>query len=143
MYGLMEGQFKSIFNKADRAKGVTGENLMSLLERRFDNVVFRLGLANSRAESRMLVTQGHFTINGKKVDIPSYVMKEGDVIEVAESSKKVAKFPDSIKSSERRGVPEWLSMEAANLKGKLMRLPIRDDITMPVQEQLIVELYSK
>ncbi len=143
MYGLMETQFLNTFRKAERKRGVTGENLMVLLERRLDNVVYRLGFAGSRREARILVTHGHFRVNGRKVNIPSYLIKENDVIEVAENRKKVARFAENIGAVERRGVPEWLSLDRDNLKGTVVRLPKRDDITVPVQEHLIVELYSK
>ncbi|MCK4739042.1 MAG: 30S ribosomal protein S4 [Deltaproteobacteria bacterium] len=142
-YGLMEGQFRSLFKKADRVKGVTGENLMSYLERRLDNAVHLLGLTSSRSEARMLVCHGLFMVNGIRVNIPSYMVKVNDVIEVAEKSKKVARFATNLKASEKRSVPEWLSLDAGKLQGTIKRLPVRDDVTMPVQEQLIVELYSK
>lgn len=143
MYGLMEGQFKNLFNKADKLKGITGENLMSLLERRFDNVVHRLGFASSRREARMLITQGLFLLNGKKVDIPSCSLNADDVVEVTEKKRAVARFADNLKFSEKRGVPEWLSLEVEKFKGTLKRLPLREDVTTPIQEQLIIELYSK
>lgn len=143
LYGLLEKQFRILFAKADRTKGVTGENLLSLLERRLDNVVYRLGFAYSRNESRMLVTQGHFSVNSRKVDIPSFAIKEGDVIEVLQPKREKGKFAESIKAVEGRGVPEWLSLEGDKFKGTVKRLPVREDITMPIQEQIIVELYSK
>ncbi len=143
LYGLMETQFLNTFRKAERKRGITGENLMVLLERRLDNVVYRLGFACSRREARMLVTQGHFRVNGRKVDIPSYTIRENDVIEVSEKMKKHKKILDNLKDVERRGVPEWLSLDAEQMKGTVVRLPKREDITLPIQEQLIVELYSK
>lgn len=143
MYGLMETQFSNTFVKAEREKGITGENLIALLEKRFDNVVYRLSLAASRRQSRMLITQGHFRVNGKKVDIPSYVLKENDEISVAEKSKKAAVLAAAIAGAEARAVPEWLSLDSETLKGTVRRLPTRDDVTIPIQEQLIVELYSK
>ncbi len=116
---------------------------MVLLERRLDNVVYRLGFASSRREARMLVTQGHFRVNGRKVNIPSYTIKENDVIEVGEKMKKHKKILENLKDVERRGVPEWLSLDTEHMKGTVARLPVREDITLPIQEQLIVELYSK
>ncbi|MEE9543799.1 MAG: 30S ribosomal protein S4 [Thermodesulfobacteriota bacterium] len=143
MYGLMETQFSNTFVKAEREKGITGENLISLLEKRFDNVIYRLSLAASRRQARMLITQGHFLVNGKKVDIPSYVLKENDEISVAEKSKKAAVFAAAVEGVEAHAVPEWLSLDSEALKGTVRRLPTRDDVTIPIQEQLIVELYSK
>ncbi|MEE9613671.1 MAG: 30S ribosomal protein S4 [Thermodesulfobacteriota bacterium] len=143
VYGLMEGQFRNTFRRAERIRGVTGENLMSLLERRLDNVVYRLGFTSSRSEARMLVTQGHFRVNGKKVNIPSYCIRANDIVALAEKSRKVARFAESIGAVERRGVPEWLSLEKDDFKGTVMRLPKREDTTLPIQEHLIVELYSK
>lgn len=143
VYGLMETQFKNTFRNADRSKGITGDNLITLLERRLDNVVYRLGFAGCRKEARMLVTHGHFLVNGRKVDIPSYRVKASDVIQVAESKKKNPKIPENIKAVERRGLPEWLSIDKDALKGSILRMPRRDDVVMPIQDQLIVELYSK
>ncbi|HHD11396.1 MAG TPA: 30S ribosomal protein S4 [Deltaproteobacteria bacterium] len=143
IYGLLETQFRNLFKKAERMRGVTGENLISLLERRLDNVVYRLGFASSRREARILVTHGHFRVNGRKVNIPSYLIKEGDTIEVAEKLKASEKIKENLKSAERRGIPEWLSLDAENLKGVVTRLPQRMDVTMPIEEHLIVELYSK
>ncbi len=142
-YGLIEKQFRNLFEKSERMKGVTGDNLIGLLERRLDNVVYRLGFAASRADARMMVTQGHFLINGKKVDIPSYTLTENDTIELQEKMKVASKVADSFKSVERRGVPEWLAIDKDKFKGSVMRLPLRDDVTMPIEEHLIVELYSK
>ncbi len=143
MYGLNETQFRITFAKADRIKGVTGENLMSLLERRLDNVVYRAGFASSRAEARMLVTQGHFLINAKKVTIPSYQIKESDALELQEDTRKNLHIQENLKSVDRRGIPEWLMVEKDNFKGVVSRLPVRADITMPIEEHFIVELYSK
>lgn len=143
IYGLLEKQFRSYFAEADRLKGVTGENLLSLLERRLDNVVYRLGFASSRIESRQLVRHGHFTINGRKVNIPSIQLKSGDVIELRVKSRKVASINDSLEAVVRRGIPQWLELDRDNFKGTLKGLPVREDITTPIQEQLIVELYSK
>ena len=143
MYGLMEGQFKNTFNRAESIKGVTGDNLISLLERRLDNVVYRVGLTSSRSEARMLITQGLFKVNGRKVDIPSYVINVNDTVEVNEKKRQVARFSESLKTVERRGVPEWLTLDKEKFSGTIVRLPLRDDVTVPIHEQLIVELYSK
>lgn len=143
IYGLLEKQFRSYFAEADRLKGVTGENLLSLLERRLDNVVYRLGFASSRIESRQLVRHGHFTLNGRKVNIPSIQLKSGDIIELRDKSKKIASINDSLEAVVRRGIPQWLELERDAFKGSLKGLPVREDITTPIQEQLIVELYSK
>ncbi len=143
MYGLLEGQFNNLFKKAERTRGVTGEVMISLLERRLDNVVYRLGFASSRREARVLVAHGLLTVNGRKVDIPSYRVKAEDVVVVADNKKKVARFADSLKAVDRRGVPEWLFLEKDNFKGKVMREPVRSDVTFPIEEHLIVELYSK
>ena len=143
IYGLLEKQFRGYFAKADRLKGVTGENLLSLLERRLDNVVYRLGFASSRTESRQLVRHGHFTLNGRKINVPSIQLKVGDVIVLREKSAKIASINDALEAVARRGVPQWLELDKDALKGSLKALPIREDITTPIQEQLVVELYSK
>lgn len=143
IYGLLEKQFRSYFAEADRQKGVTGENLLSLLERRLDNVVYRLGFASSRSESRQLVRHGHFVLNGRKVNIPSIQLKVGDVIELREKSKKIVSINESLEAVVRRGIPQWLDIDKEAFKGNLKGLPVREDITTPIQEQLIVELYSK
>lgn len=139
-YGLLEKQFHSTFERAERLKGKTGDNLLSLLELRMDNIVYRMGFAESRAEARQLVTHGHFTVNGKKTDIPSITMKAGDVVAVCESSRKATKFTDLTNS---RPVPAWLSFNAETLTGTLVQLPTREDVDIQVKETLIVELYSK
>jgi small subunit ribosomal protein S4 len=143
IYGILEKQFRGYFQEADRMKGVTGENLLSLLERRLDNVLYRLGFASSRTESRQLVRHGHFTVNGRKVNIPSIQIRVGDVIELREKSRKVAAVNDSLEAVVRRGIPQWLELERDAFKGIIKSLPVREDITTPIQEQLIVELYSK
>jgi len=143
MYGLSEKQFHLFFEKADRKKGITGTNLLVFLERRLDNVVYRLGFVNSRAQGRQLVRHQHFFVNGKKVNIPSYLIKIGDVVEIREKSRKVKTIEDSLDAVVRRGVPQWLELEKKDLKGIVKGFPIREDLTMPIQEQLIVELYSK
>jgi small subunit ribosomal protein S4 len=143
LYGLIEKQFRNYFDRADRMKGVTGENLLSLLERRLDNVVYRLGFASSRAEARQLVRHGHFSLNGRKATIPSMQVKAGDQIELREKSRAVTSINDSLDSVVRRGIPQWLELERDAFKGCAKALPVREDITTPIQEQLIVELYSK
>jgi len=143
MYGLLEKQFHSYFEKADRQKGITGTNLLVLLERRLDNMVFRMGFASSRTEARQLVRHYHFSVNGKKVNIPSYLVKVGDEIEVREGSRKVSTIMESLESVARRGIPQWLTLDKGNFKGAVRMFPTREELTMPVQEQLVVELYSK
>lgn len=143
MYGLSEKQFHLFFERADSERGITGTNLLVLLERRLDNVVFRLGFANSRAQARQLVLHNHFIVNGRKVNIPSFLVKTGDAIEVKEKSKKVQTISDSLDAVVRRGVPQWLDLEKDNFKGVVKAFPVREDLTMPMQEQLVVELYSK
>lgn len=140
IYGVLERPFRNYFKEADRLKGITGENLLILLERRLDNVVFRLGFASTRAEARQLVRHGHFHLNGHKMNIPSYLVQVGDEIAVREKSKDSAKFKEL---SENTTVPEWLSANPKNLSGKVEALPNRESITIPVDEQLIVELYSR
>jgi len=143
MYRLLEGQFRRLFDKADRAKGITGESLMILLERRLDNMVYRLGFANSRAEARQLVRHGHFLVNGRKIDIPSALLKVGDVVTVRERSHKVVRIQEALELSQRRGVPEWLEVDRPNFTGRIRAFPARTDLTMPINEKLVVELYSK
>ncbi len=143
IYGIGEKQFRIIFKKADSQKGITGENLLSLLERRLDNVVFRLGFTSSRTQGRHFVKHNHFVINGKKVNIPSYVIKTGDVIELKEKSRTVLAITDSLDTVVRRGVPQWLELDKDGFKGVVKGMPTREDVTLPIQEQLIVELYSK
>lgn len=143
LYGLLENQFRNVFEVADRKKGITGEILLSLLERRLDNTVYRLGFASSRNEARQLVRHNHFLVNQKKVNIPSYLVKPGDVIELREKSKKVVRILDALEGVARRGVPSWLELDKEQMKGSVKALPSREDITIPIQENLIVELYSK
>jgi small subunit ribosomal protein S4 len=143
IYGILEMQFRSYFERADRMKGVTGENLLFLLERRLDNIVYRLGFASSRIEARQLVRHGHFRLNGRKVNIPSLQIKTGDVIELRDKSRTVACINESLEGVVRRGIPQWLELDKEGYKGSVKSLPVREDITMPIQEQLIVELYSK
>ena len=143
MYGILENQFRNIFKEADRQKGITGETLLSLLERRLDNIVYRFGFANSRNEARQLVRHKHFLVNQSKVNIPSYLVKPGDVIELREKSKKVVRILEALEGVARRGVPQWLELDKDQMKGNVKGLPSREDITIPIQEKLIVELFSK
>jgi small subunit ribosomal protein S4 len=143
MYCLSEKQFRLTFEKADRQKGITGYNLLVLLERRLDNAVYRLGFANSRTQGRHFVRHNHFLVNGKRVNIPSYAIKVGDEISVGEKSQKVQAIGDALEAVVRRSVPQWLELDKDKMKGVVKSFPVRDDLTMPMQEQLIVELYSK
>ena len=143
MYGLSEKQFRLFFKRADRKKGITGTNLLVQLERRLDNVVYRLGFVNSRAQGRHFVLHNHFLVNGKRVNIPSYQIDVDDVVEVREKSRKIKSIEDALEAVVRRGLPQWLDLEKDNFKGVIKSFPVREDITMPIQEQLIVELYSK
>lgn len=144
VYGIMEKQFHMYYEKASRMPGKTGENLLTLIERRLDNVVYRLGFATTRRDARQLVTHGHFTVNGQKVDIPSYLVKVGDVIEVKASSRSSVKFSKLTgEDAPLVTVPQWLDREKNALKGTVVQMPVREDIDLPVEEHLIVELYSK
>ncbi len=143
IYGVLEKPFHNYYVKADRMKGMTGENLMVMLESRLDNVIFRLGFARTRRESRQVVGHKFITVNGKRVNIPSYRVKAGDVIEVVEKSKGIQRFKDILEVTGGRLVPEWLDVDTENLKGVVKELPSRDQIDVPVNEMLIVELYSK
>ena len=143
MYGLTEKQFRLFFDKANRQRGVTGTNLLVMLERRLDNVVYRLGFVNSRAQGRHFVRHNHFRVNGKKVNIPSYLVKVGDTVEVREKSREIQAIGDALDAVVRRGVPQWLDLDKDNRKGVVKGFPVREDLTMPIQEQLIVELYTK
>jgi small subunit ribosomal protein S4 len=143
IYGLTEKQFRLFFKRAHRQKGITGTNLLVLLERRLDNVVYRLGFVNSRTQGRHFVRHGHFQVNGRKVNIPSFLIKTGDVIEVKEKSRKIQAIGDAQDAVVRRGIPQWLDLEKENFKGIIKGYPEREEITMPIQEQLIVELYTK
>ena len=143
IYGVLENQFRRYFEMADRQRGITGETLLQLLERRFDNVIYRLGLATSRAQARQLVRHGHFLINGKKVDIPSYQVKEGDVVTVLGRTQKNTTIEHAMEEVKGRGIPEWLSFDQNTITGRINAMPTREQINLPVQEQLIVELYSK
>jgi small subunit ribosomal protein S4 len=142
-YGVLEAQFRRYFEQADRSRGITGETLLQLLERRLDNVVYRLGFATSRAQGRQLVRHGHFTVNGRKTDIPSFQVKPGDVVAVRANSRKAATILHAQEEVKGRGIPEWLSVDAEGFTATISAVPTREQINLPVQEQLIVELYSK
>jgi len=143
IYDLMENQFRRTFAEAARIKGITGETLLVLLERRLDSVAYRMGFASSRAEARSLVRHGHILVNGKKVNIPSYVVRVGDVVSVREKSRQLTHVLSAMEGSQRRGVPDWAEVDRDAFSGKIKILPTRSDITMPINEKLIVELYSK
>jgi small subunit ribosomal protein S4 len=143
MYGLLEKQFSSTMRRATRLKGRAGENLLILLERRLDNVVFRMGFATSRAEARQLVRHGHFLVNGRQASIPSMMLKSGAQVSVVEKSQKIARIAGALETLEGRNVPQWLETDKDAFRGTVKSMPSREDITMPIQEQLIVELYSR
>ena len=143
IYGLLEKQFRGYYFRAEKQKGITGTNLLLLLECRLDNVVYRMGFANSRNQARQLVRHSHFLVNNRKVNIPSYQVKSQDVIEVKEKSRKVTQILEGMGTVVRRGIPDWIEMEKEKFRGILKALPNREDLTMPIQEQLIIELYSK
>jgi len=143
MYGLLEGQFKRYFEIADARKGATGTNLLVMLEQRLDNIVYRMGFANSRSQARQLVRHGHFHLNGKRVNIPSILVRQGDTVGVIEKSRKMPVIQEARDVLARRGAPDWLEVNEQDFKGSVKALPTREDITFPINEQLIVELYSK
>jgi small subunit ribosomal protein S4 len=143
IYGVLENQFRRYFEAADRQRGITGETLLQLLERRLDNVIYRMGLATSRPQARQLVRHGHFTVNGRKVDVPSYSVRPGDVVGVRASSAQNASILHAMEEVKGRGIPEWLEFDSGKLAGRIASIPTREQINLPVQEQLIVELYSK
>ncbi len=143
IYGIMERQFRRYFKEADRRKGVTGEILLQLLESRLDNVVFRLGLARSRSEARHLINHGHFEVNGRKVDIPSYLVKVGDLVAVRENRKNKPVFKEIFEAREQQGTMDWLEANLEKLEGRVLRIPQREEIDVPVTEHLVVELYSR
>jgi len=143
IYGLLEGQFRNYFEKAERQKGITGENLLLSLERRLDNSVYRLGFASSRAQGRQLVLHGHVRVNDRKVNVPSYQVKAGEIISINAKSQKMSTVVQSLELIGSRGVPSWLELDSAKFSAKVLTLPKRDDVNLPVQERLIVELYSK
>ena len=143
IYGLIEKQFRNMFEAAERSKGVTGATLLTMLERRLDNVVYRSGFGNSRNESRLLVRQGHFKVNGKKVNIPSYMVGKGDMVEVHDQSRNMARIAGALEAVKRREIPQWLELDSAAFSARVRDLPSRDDITAPMEERMVVELYSK
>jgi small subunit ribosomal protein S4 len=143
IYGLQERQFRNAFGKAERRKGITGEHLLKLLESRLDNVVYRLGFASSRKQARQLVSHGHIILNGRKTDVPAYIVKAGDVIEVRERSRQIPAIQASLEAVDGRGMPPWLSLDRGAFKGTVQGLPTKDDIALPVNEQMVVELYSR
>jgi small subunit ribosomal protein S4 len=143
LYRLMEGQFALTFDRASQEKGVVGEQLLSKLERRLDNVTYRLGFGGSRPQARQLVRHGHVKVNGRKLNIPSYQVEKSDVIELTARASKNALVQQSVDAVKGRGVPKWLELDAAGMKGRVLSMPGRDDVNFPIQEQLIVELYSK
>lgn len=142
-YGLLERQFRNYFYRADQAKGITGDNLLNFLERRLDNIIYRFGFCDSRQEARQLVLHGHFQVNGKKVTIPSYLVQTGDEVSVRQKSHKLKRINEALESVDRRGVPLWLELDKKAYKGMVKNYPSREELTMPMQEQLVVELYSK
>ena len=143
IYGVLEGQFRHYYEKADRMKGITGDNMLSLLERRLDNVIYRMGIANSRSQARQLVTHAHFAVNGKPVDIASYEVKAGDVITVKESKKGNKYFTELKQTQKSANMPKWVEFDKETLTGKVLELPTREDVDMQIAEHMIVELYSK
>ena len=143
MYGMLESQFRLNFQRADSQRGVTGENLLILLERRLDNTLFRIGFASSRGQARQLVRHKHILVNGKKVDIPSFLISDGDVVSLKEKSRANGGVNENLEAVARRGVPSWVELDKDNYKATIKALPNREEITMPIKEQLIVELYSK
>ena len=143
IYGVLERQFRKYYYQAEKQKGITGTNLLVLLERRFDNTIYRMGFSNSRNQARQLIRHNHFLINDKRVNIPSYSIKVGDSIEVKEGSRQATSITEAMETVVRRGIPKWIELEKGNFKGKLLAYPNREDLTMPIQEQLIIELYSK
>ncbi len=143
IYGLLERQFRTYFDKADRMKGKTGDNLLILLERRLDSVVYKLGFGQTRRESRQIVRHGHFLVNGRKVNIPSFLVRSGDTVELSEKSRKIPNVNEALDAVVRKGIPSWLELDRDKYRGVVKVLPTRADIQEPIQEQLIVELYSK
>ena len=142
-YGVLEGQFRLTFQKAERMRGVTGENLLSLLERRLDNVVHRLGFSGSRPQARQLVRHGHVRVNGRKVNVPSMIVPQGAVVSIKDKSRTNPLIASAVETAKGRGIPAWLELDAAQFQGKVVALPKREDVSIPISEKLIVELYSK
>jgi small subunit ribosomal protein S4 len=143
IYGVLENQFRRYFEEAERQRGITGETLLQMLERRLDNVCYRLGFATSRPQARQMVRHGHFLVNGKKVDVPSFSVRAGDLVSVRQGSAENASIQHAMEEVKGRGIPQWLEFDPAKLSGRVVSLPTREQINLPVQEQLIVELYSK
>jgi small subunit ribosomal protein S4 len=143
IYGLLEKQFRGYYYRAERQKGITGTNLLILLESRLDNIVYRMGFSSSRNQARQMVMHNHFIVNNREVNIPSYQVKPGDVVEVKEKSRKIPHILEAMETVVRRGIPNWIEIEKDKFKGVLESIPNREDLTMPIQEQLIIELYSK
>ena len=143
IYGVLERQFRRHFAAAERQRGITGENLLGILERRLDNIVYRLGFASSRSQARQVVSHGHILVDGRRVDVPSFEVRPGVVVSLKEASRKNPLILSSLEQARARGLPRWLSLEAESFRGTLTSMPAREDITLPIQEQLIVELYSK
>jgi small subunit ribosomal protein S4 len=143
IYGVLERQFRNGFANAERGRGVTGETLLVNLERRLDNIVYRMGFANSRAEGRQLVRHGHVVVNGRKIDIPSAMLKPGDEVSVREKSRTATRIVEALEASQRRGIPDWLDVDRTTFTGRMKAIPARADLTLPINEKLIVELYSK
>jgi small subunit ribosomal protein S4 len=143
IYGVLENQFRRYFEEAERQRGITGETLLQMLERRLDNVCYRLGFATSRPQARQMVRHGHFLVNGKKVDVPSFSVRAGDLVSVRQGSAENASIQHAMEEVKGRGIPQWLEFDPAKLSGRIVSLPTREQINLPVQEQLIVELYSK
>lgn len=143
IYGILEKQFRNLFKEADRRSGMTGENLLSLLEKRLDNVVFRMGFASSRSEARQVVRHGHVLLNGKKADIPSILVKKEDVVSISEAGQKMTPIQNAIQAARRKGTPGWVEVDLEKFSGRVATDPSREEITLPINEQLIVELYSR
>ena len=143
MYGLLEKQFRRYFHMAETARGITGEMLLLFLERRLDNMIYRMGFATSRSEARQLVRHGHFLVDGRKVDIPSYLLRPGQAVVVREKSRSITRIVEALEQAERRGVPDWLEVQRDAFTARVKALPTRADLTMPINEKLVVELYSK
>ncbi len=143
IYGLLERQFRGYFEKAARKKGVTGEILLQFLERRLDNIVYRMGFCSSRKEARQMVNHGHFRVNGRKVDVPSFLVKDGDVVELKLGSRDLLQIQTYMTAAEGRGIPQWLELDKANFKGRVKSIPTKEELAIPVNEQLVVELYSR
>ncbi len=143
VYGVFERQFRRYFARAAKSKGVTGTLLLQLLERRLDNVAYRMGFADSRPEARQLVRHGHFEVNGRKVDVPSFLVKEGDTVSIREKSRSIPVIQGAAEAGNQRNVPGWLDVDFTNLRGKVLRMPLREEIDAPVAEQMIIELYSR